>query len=94
MSIDKINSVNNYNGYNKIGKTDSTKNVGSLDKIDISTEAMSKAESNKILEIVKNAPDVRADRVAEIKEKMKNPNYIDNIVLNKTADKIMDEFGI
>jgi negative regulator of flagellin synthesis FlgM len=94
MSIDKINSVNNYNGYNKIDKIDSSKNINSTDSINISNEAISKAESNKMLDIVKNAPDVRADKIAEIKEKLKNPDYINDKIVNSLSDKIMENFGV
>jgi negative regulator of flagellin synthesis FlgM len=94
MSIDKINPVNNYNGLNKIGKVDPLKNVNSSDSIDISTEAIMKAESNKIMEIVNNAPDVRKDKIAEIKEKLKDPNYINDKIINSVSDEIIDSFKI
>jgi negative regulator of flagellin synthesis FlgM len=94
MSIDKIGQITNLNGYNKINKVDSTKNIDSTDKINISNEALSKAESNKILEIVKSAPDVRADKIAEIKEKLKDPNYLNDAIIGKTADSIISSFKI
>lgn len=94
MSIDKIGQVNNYNGYNKVNKLNSNKNIGQTDSVNISSEAMNVAENKKILEIVMSAPDVRSDKIAEIKEKLKNPNYINDTVLKKTADSIMNTFKI
>jgi negative regulator of flagellin synthesis FlgM len=94
MGIDKINPVTNYNGYNKLNKIDQAKNINSADSIDISNEAINKADSNKVLEIVKSAPDVRADKIAEIKEKLKDPNYINDTITKKTADNIIDLFGL
>jgi negative regulator of flagellin synthesis FlgM len=94
MGIDKINPVNNYNGINKIGKTDPLKNANSNDSIDISTEAIMKADSKKIMEIVNNTPDIRKDKIAEIKEKLKDPNYINDRIINKLSDEIIDTFKI
>jgi negative regulator of flagellin synthesis FlgM len=94
MGIDKINPVNNYNGINKLGKTDSLKNTNSTDSIDISTEAIMKAESNKIMDIVNSTPDVRKDKIAEIKEKLKDPNYINDKIISKLSDEIIDTLKI
>ncbi|OHD12103.1 MAG: hypothetical protein A2086_04610 [Spirochaetes bacterium GWD1_27_9] len=94
MSIDKIGSVNNYNGYAKINKVNQQNNVKSSDSVDISSEALDVAEKNRILEIVKSAPDVRVDKIKEIKEKLKNPNYINDTLVKGTADNIMKTFGI
>jgi negative regulator of flagellin synthesis FlgM len=93
MSIDKIGPVSNYNNYNKVNKSDSSKKTGSSDSVSISKEALDMAENNRILEIVKNTPDVRIDRINEIKSKINNPDYIDNAI-KETADKIMESFGI
>ena len=94
MSIDKIGPLNNYNNYNKVNKTDSSKKVSSSDSVNISKEALDKAENNRILEIVKNTPDVRIDRINELKSKINNPDYIDNAINDGLADKIMESFGI
>ncbi|HPO50829.1 MAG TPA: flagellar biosynthesis anti-sigma factor FlgM [Spirochaetota bacterium] len=94
MSIDKIGSVPGYNGYSKTNKLNSNKSIGATDSVDISSEALSAAENKKIFEIVMSAPDVRRDKIEEIREKLKNPNYINETVLKKTSDKIADVFGI
>ena len=94
MSIDKINGLNNINGYSKINKSNPVKSTNSSDSVSISTEAMDKAEKNRIIDMVNSAPDVRADRVAEVKQKLQDPNYIDDILIGKTADSISDMFGI
>jgi negative regulator of flagellin synthesis FlgM len=48
----------------------------------------------KLADEVKNSADVREDRIAEIKEKMNNPSYIDNDVLDDVAEKLMEAFGL
>lgn len=94
MGIDKIGNINNINGYNKINKTNSTDKLKDGDSVSISKEALNKAEQAKIMEIVNNAPDVRIDRINEVKEKLKDPNYINDTLINSVADKIMDSFKI
>jgi negative regulator of flagellin synthesis FlgM len=66
----------------KTAKTDVT--------VSISTEALKKAEWLSAIEIVSAAPDVRADRIAELKVKVNDPAYITDALLNVTADKIID----
>ena len=44
--------------------------------------------------LVHSAPDIRLDKINEIKEKLKDPNYINSTVINSVAEKIMDDFGI
>jgi len=92
MDIDKINSINN-NDYAKINKKDNVNNGNIVDIVKISKSALEKSELNRIIEIVKNAPDVRADKVAEIKKKMEDPNYINDRIA-ATATKIMESFNL
>lgn len=94
MGIDKIGPINNYNKINNIKKKNSLKKSESTDSVNISSEAKNMAETNKILEIVKNAPDVRADKVKEIKAKINNPDYINKMVAESLADKIIEALGM
>ena len=57
-------------------------------------EARIKAELFQISEKVRHAPDVRMDRVEEIKKKLEDPNYIDEVVVEHVAEQIMDMFGV
>jgi len=92
MDINKINSINN-NDYVKINKKENINNGNITDKVEISNAALEKSELDRIIEIVKSVPDVRADRVAEIKKKLEDPNYINDRV-SATAEKIMESFNI
>ncbi|MCK4514997.1 MAG: flagellar biosynthesis anti-sigma factor FlgM, partial [Spirochaetaceae bacterium] len=64
------------------------------DSVDFSDEARMKAEVFQIAERVRKAPDVRADRVEEVKKKLEDPNYIDDIVVEHVAEQIMDMFSL
>ena len=39
-------------------------------------------------------PDVRSDRIAAVKEKIKDPSYLNNAVIDSAADRIMTSFGL
>jgi len=58
--------------------------------VNISRAALEKAEQFRVIEIVNSAPDVRAERIAEIKAKINDPDYINEEMISKTADNIMD----
>ena len=45
-------------------------------------------------QIAAETPDVRADRIAEIKAKIKDPSYLNSAVVASAADRIMASFGI
>jgi len=75
----------------RIPKANSTNKSAKGDSVSISREAFDKYERLQAVETVKSsAPDVRADRVAEIKAKINDPNYINDEIISKTADNIMN----
>lgn len=94
MGIDKIGPINNNQGYNKVNKKKSTDKLSSSDSVKISSEAMNKAEQMKIMEIVNNTPDIRIDKVNEMKAKINDPDYINDKIVEDAADKIMESFNI
>lgn len=66
----------------------------SSDSISVSKEAKEMAEAYYLSEVASSTPDVREDLVAKIKEKIKDPSYINASVINSVADRIMDSYGI
>lgn len=93
MSINKINSVNGVNEYAKMNSASQMRKTDITDSISISNEALSRSEQKRIIEMIKAAPDVRADRIAEVKAKLAaNPNYFDDVTaVSETADKLMND---
>ena len=93
MVIDKVGNINN------IYETKKTKNVqkaGELpsgnDSVSISTEGLKAIEEAKYSQIVRQSPDVRAERVREIKAQIADGSYdkdMDEKVLSMVADKIL-----
>ena len=46
------------------------------------------------MEAANSAPDVRSDKVAAVMERIKDPNYINDAVVDLVADRLMDVFGV
>lgn len=90
MTIDRLNPLDPIQPKKTSGVSRSDKKPGS-DSVNLSTESIAKAELYKALELAKAAPDVRMDRVAEVKAKLEDPNYINDLVLGVTADRILDQ---
>ncbi len=94
MKINGIGPVDPVSNYNKASRSGKTAAKNSSDSISVSEEARKTADLFAISEQVKATPDVRLDRIAEIKAKLEDPNYINDRVVESVADSIMDVFGI
>ena len=95
MMIDKIRGVQ---PLETLQRTESVAPKGRIpsdsDSISVSAEARELAQEMYLQEVADETPDVRSDLVAQIKEKIKDPNYINNAVLASTADRIMMSYGL
>ena len=93
--IDKIGGLNPLNNLQNIRKTDNAAKVSSqTDSISVSKEAVEKAEAYYLDKVAAETPNVRADRIAEVKVKIKDPSYLSDEVILSTAEKVMSGFGI
>lgn len=86
--IDPLNNVQNTHKANKANKT------AQPDSISVSAEAKELSEVYYAMEAAGSAPDVRSERVAEVLEKIKDPNYINKSVIDLVADRLMDVYGL
>ena len=90
-----INSINNVSQVNNVQNLRKNENVSKVpqdvDSIEVSSEAR---ELYYMEKVAKETPDVRADRIAEIKEKIKDPNYLNDTIINSAADKFLSALGI
>jgi negative regulator of flagellin synthesis FlgM len=94
MTIDRIGSIDPIPPGKKPGQNNRVSDAAQSDSISLSTEAVGKADLYQAIELVSAAPDVRADRIAELKQKINDPAYINDTIIQATADKILDAFGI
>ncbi|OQY38918.1 MAG: hypothetical protein B6229_04785 [Spirochaetaceae bacterium 4572_7] len=94
MTINKIGPLDSINKTTKKAPVQQVKPKDSSDSIKVSKSAASRSELINAANIAKKAPDIRMDKVAEIKAKLQDPNYINSTVINSVADKIMEDFGL
>ena len=94
MVVESIGPVDPVPNQKRINRVDKPIESGKTDSIEVSAEAKSAAETFHIVELVKNSPDVRNEKITEAKEKLQDPNYINDKLVNELADHIMESFGI
>ena len=94
MTVERIGPRDPASNVKKAEKTSKPKTKSDVDSINVSQEARSKAEVFRALETAKTSPDVRLDRVAEVKRKLQDPSYPSQEVIEKTADGILKSFGV
>jgi negative regulator of flagellin synthesis FlgM len=94
MTVERIGPLDPTSNLKKAEKTSKPKAKSDVDSINVSQEARSKSEVFKTLETARTAPDVRADRVAEVKRKLQDPTYPSQEVIEKTAEEILKSFGV
>jgi negative regulator of flagellin synthesis FlgM len=94
MTIERLGPVDPVQRYSQTDKTKAPQSKPENDSVAFSDEAKLKAEMMRVAEQVKEAPEVRADRVEEVKKKLEDPNYIDDRVVEHVAEQIMDMFNL
>jgi negative regulator of flagellin synthesis FlgM len=94
MMIDRIGSIDPIQPGKKTSRSGQVNPGSRSDSIALSQEAKEKAEIYQALELVSAASDVRAERIAELREKINDPDYLNDAVIKATAEKIIDAFGL
>ncbi len=93
--INGVNNVSQVNFEQNLRKTESSAKVSrDVDSISVSAEAKEMAEIYYMDKVANETPDVRADRVAAVKEKLKDPNYLNDAVIKSAADKFLSAIGL
>lgn len=93
--INGVNNVSQVNFEQNLRKTESSAKVSrDVDSISVSAEAKEMAEIYYMDKVASETPDVRADRVAAVKEKLKDPNYLNDAVIKSAADKFLSAIGL
>jgi negative regulator of flagellin synthesis FlgM len=94
MTINPISHVDPIPPGKRPGRGDYVPGSDRTDSINLSAEARERAELYQVVELIKSAPDMDDARIAELREKINDPAYINETVVNTTADNIMNAFGL
>jgi len=90
MTVNRIGPLEPIQPGKKPGRNESVGGSDRTDTISLSTEAKEKAERYQVLELIKSAPELDEARIAELREKIDDPAYLNDRVINATADKILN----
>ena len=90
MTIDRVGPIEPIQPGKKPGRVGQVNDSPKADSISISSEAQERAELLRAQELVAAAAEVRAERVAEMKEKINDPSYLNDQIINATANKLID----
>jgi negative regulator of flagellin synthesis FlgM len=90
MTINRIGHVEPIPSGKKPGRNEQVGGTDRIDTINLSAEAMEKAEKYQVIELIKAAPELDDSRIAELRQKINDPSYLNEKVINATADKILD----
>lgn len=94
MTIDRLGGIDPLKNVSNTQKAHRVSGTAPSDSISLSSEAKELSEAYFAMEAAKAAPDVRADRVAAVMEKLKDPSYVNEAVVDMVADRLMDVFGV
>lgn len=96
MMVQNINGINPLNNIQNTHRTSDQNKVvqnSGVDSINVSDEAREAAKAYFLDQVADETPDVRSDLVTAVKEKIKDPNYLNSAVIGATADRILESFG-
>lgn len=94
MMIDRLGGIDPLKNVQSTQKPGRVNGTAKTDSISVSPEAKELAEVYSAMDTAKSSPDVRADRVAEVMQKIKDPSYVNKTVVDIVADRLMDVYGI
>ena len=89
QNISGINPINNVQNTRRTNGTERTPIADMSDSISVSDEAKEAAKAYFLSQVA----EVRSDLVASVKEKIKDPNYLNSVTIGSAADRILDSWG-
>ena len=90
MTINRIGQLDPIQPGKKPGRNGPVGGSDKTDSITLSPEAKEKAEMYQVVELIKSAPGLDDARIAELRQKINDPAYLNERVINATAEKIMN----
>jgi negative regulator of flagellin synthesis FlgM len=90
MTVNRIGHVDPIPTSKKPGRSEQVGGNDRADTINLSSDAMKKAEAYQVLELIKSAPELDEARIAELRQKINDPSYLNEQVIKNTADNILN----
>ena len=90
MTVNRISPLDPVLPGKKPGRNERIEGSDRADSINLSPEAKEKAEAYQVVELIKSSPDLDAARIAELREKINDPAYLNEKIISATADKIIN----
>jgi len=94
MMVERVGSINPIQPENRTGRNERLGGGDRADSIDVSQRARERAEIYHVTEMVRAAPELSEARIAELRERINDPAYLNERTIAATADRIMDAFGL
>jgi len=92
MTVNRIGHVDPIPTGKKPGRSEQVGGNDRADTINLSSDAMKKAELYQIVELIKSAPELDEARIAELRQKIDDPSYLNEKVIKATADNILSSW--
>ena len=90
MTVDRIGHLEPIPPGKKPGRNVQVGGDNKTDSISLSAKAMEQAERYQVLELIKSAPEVDDARIVELRKKIDDPAYLNEKVINATAENILN----
>ena len=90
MTVNRISHVDPIPTGKKPGRSEPLGGNDRADTINLSSDAMKKAEMYQVVELIKSAPEADEARIAELRQKINDPSYLNEKVIKATADNILN----
>jgi len=90
MTVNRIGHVEPILSGKKPGKSEQVGGNDKADTINLSANAMEKAERYQVLELIRSAPELDEARIVELRQKIEDPSYLNEKVINATAENIVN----
>jgi negative regulator of flagellin synthesis FlgM len=94
MTIERIGPMDPMHSMKKPRGPAQSNKADGADSISLSQEAKSKGEIYQATELAKNSPEIRWELVEAAKQKLQDPNYISEKVVDAVAQRLMEYFEI
>jgi len=88
MTVNRIGPLEPIQPGKRPGRNEQVGGSDRTDTINLSTEAKGKAERYQVLELIRSAPELDEARIVELRQKIDDPAYINERVVNATAEKL------